>query len=352
MNGAPKEKLLAKGGFVPTGLPDDFWSAMEPPLDPEVAEVVLGASHAEREPSTEEMPTRQGTIRNDGYVVRTLEAALWAFGRSTSFEEGCLLIANLGDDADTVAAIYGQLAGAFYGYSGIPAEWRNKIALKGLIEAMAEELFDMSNRIDPCPHPSTPASIIPSTSDTADAVAGGATLVMPTTEPPEQRVTRFVVKPAADEAGGGFQHGTHQGVGGGVDGNKERAGGAFWGGGVAAHYQRLEDAYVAIKTKIRARSYHTIEAFEQDVSAMILIRQPTPEPNTTTSEDAGGASKTAKHDDDNPESHEASTGKRTLRAEETVEKAKDALTEEFAARAAIDKVNVRMMLQTAMMLQT
>lgn len=57
----------------------------------------------------QEMPTRQGTIRNDGYVVRTLEAALWAFGRSTSFEEGCLLIANLGDDADTVAAIYGQV---------------------------------------------------------------------------------------------------------------------------------------------------------------------------------------------------------------------------------------------------
>lgn len=79
---------------------------------------------------------------------------------------------------------------------------------------------------------------------------------------------------------------------------------------------------------------------------MILIRQPTPEPNTTTSEDTGGASKTAKHDDDNPESHEASTGKRTLGAEETVEKAKDALTEEFAARAAIARVNVGMMLQT------
>ncbi|CAM9883597.1 unnamed protein product [Ectocarpus fasciculatus] len=335
MNGASKEKLLAKGGFVPTGLPDDFWSAMEPPLDPEVAEVVLGASHAEREPSTEEMPTRQGTIRNDGYVVRTLEAALWAFGRSASFEEGCLLIANLGDDADTVAAIYGQLAGAFYGYSGIPAEWRNKIALKGLIEAMAEELFDMSNRIDPCPPPVPPASSIPPTSGTADAVAGGVTHAMPTTEPPEQRVTRFVVKPATDEAGGG-----------GVDGNKGRAGGAFWGGGVAAHYQRLEDAYVAIKTKIRTRSYRTIEAFEQDVSAMTLIRQPVPEPNTSTSEHADGVSKKPTHDDDMPESPEASYGKRTLEAEETAETTKDALTEEFAARTAIDAVNVRMMLQT------
>ena len=48
-------------------------------------------------------------IQNSGYVVRSLEAALWAFGRSTSFEEGCLMVANLGDDADTVAAIYGQV---------------------------------------------------------------------------------------------------------------------------------------------------------------------------------------------------------------------------------------------------
>lgn len=51
----------------------------------------------------------EGTIQNSGYVVRTLEAALWAFGKTASFEEGCLLIANLGDDADTVAAVYGQV---------------------------------------------------------------------------------------------------------------------------------------------------------------------------------------------------------------------------------------------------
>lgn len=100
MNGASKERLLAKGGFVPDGLPRDFWSSMEPPLDPEVEDVVLRASHAEKEPPI---------IRNSGYVVRTIEAALWAFGRSTGFEEGCLLVANLGDDSDTVAAVYGQV---------------------------------------------------------------------------------------------------------------------------------------------------------------------------------------------------------------------------------------------------
>lgn len=68
MNGAPKEHLLAKGRFVPECSPHDFWSAMEPPLDPEAAEeAVLRALHAEKEPPT---------IRNSGYVVRMLEVAL------------------------------------------------------------------------------------------------------------------------------------------------------------------------------------------------------------------------------------------------------------------------------------
>lgn len=53
IGGAPKDRLLASGGFVPQGLPEDYWSAMEPPLHAEVAEVVLGASHAYREPPDE-----------------------------------------------------------------------------------------------------------------------------------------------------------------------------------------------------------------------------------------------------------------------------------------------------------
>lgn len=60
-------------------------------------------------PRKETSSRQEGTIWNSGYVVRTLEAALWAFGRSASFEEGCLMVANLGDDADTVAAVYGQV---------------------------------------------------------------------------------------------------------------------------------------------------------------------------------------------------------------------------------------------------
>src|SRR5213593_760418 len=96
----------------------------EHPLAPEIDEVAAG-SFRRKEP-----PDIQGT----GYVVRSLEAALWAFHKSTSFREGCLLAVNLGDDADTTGAIYGQVAGAFYGDSGIPELWRSKLAYRRLIE--------------------------------------------------------------------------------------------------------------------------------------------------------------------------------------------------------------------------
>ena len=68
-------------------------------------------------------------IKGSGYVVRSLEAALWAFHHTSSFSEGALRVVNLGDDADTTGAIYGQVAGAYYGYEGIPAAWRSRIAI-------------------------------------------------------------------------------------------------------------------------------------------------------------------------------------------------------------------------------
>ena len=61
-----------------------------------------------------------GEIRGTGYVVESLEAALWCFLHTETFETAILKAANLGDDADTTAAICGQVAGAFYGESGIP----------------------------------------------------------------------------------------------------------------------------------------------------------------------------------------------------------------------------------------
>ena len=56
------------------------------------------------------------------------------------------LAANLGDDADTTAAVYGQLAGAFYGEQGIPAVWREKLALHDTIESLADQLFALSRK--------------------------------------------------------------------------------------------------------------------------------------------------------------------------------------------------------------
>ncbi len=75
-------------------------------------------------------------IRSSGYVVHTLEAALWSVARTGNFENAVLLAANLADDADTVAAVTGQLAGAFYGLRGIPETWLSRLAWKDrLLEA-------------------------------------------------------------------------------------------------------------------------------------------------------------------------------------------------------------------------
>lgn len=83
-------------------------------------------------------------IRGNGYVVDSLEAALWSFERTTSFEEAVLCAANLGDDADTTAAICGQLAGAFYGEAGIPQHWQDRLAWTERIRALADRLHDAS----------------------------------------------------------------------------------------------------------------------------------------------------------------------------------------------------------------
>lgn len=66
-------------------------------------------------------------ILGSGYVVESLEAALWAFWNHDSFEDAVLAAANLGDDSDTTAAITGQIAGAYYGLSAIPRHWLEKL---------------------------------------------------------------------------------------------------------------------------------------------------------------------------------------------------------------------------------
>lgn len=87
----------------------------------------------------------EAAIRGTGYVVDCLEAALWSFSRSSSFSEAVLTAANLGDDADTTAAVCGQLAGAYYGAAGIPSYWIERLAWRDDIVRLAEALYHASS---------------------------------------------------------------------------------------------------------------------------------------------------------------------------------------------------------------
>ena len=77
-------------------------------------------------------------IKSTGYVVDTLEAALWCVLTTNNYRDCVLKAVNLGDDTDTVAAIAGGLAGALYGYDNIPVEWRNTLIRKDYIEEMCK----------------------------------------------------------------------------------------------------------------------------------------------------------------------------------------------------------------------
>ncbi len=103
-------------------------------LAPRIDAVAAGSFRAKDPPA----------IRGTGYVVAALEAALWAFARSRTFEEGALLAVNLGDDADTTGAIYGQLAGAHYGVEAVPAHWRERLALRERIETLTDGLLALA----------------------------------------------------------------------------------------------------------------------------------------------------------------------------------------------------------------
>lgn len=80
-------------------------------------------------------------IKASGYVIKSLEAALWAFYKTRSFKAGALKAVNLGDDADTVGALYGQLAGAYYGIDAIPKQWKADLKSIQQISKYAECLY-------------------------------------------------------------------------------------------------------------------------------------------------------------------------------------------------------------------
>lgn len=86
----------------------------------------------------------RSAIRSTGYVIDTLESALWCVSETTSFRGAVLLAANLGDDADTVGAVTGQIAGAVYGISAISEEWFNRLAWNVRLAEVADRLFRAS----------------------------------------------------------------------------------------------------------------------------------------------------------------------------------------------------------------
>ncbi|MGC8643060.1 MAG: ADP-ribosylglycohydrolase family protein [Isosphaeraceae bacterium] len=89
---------------------------------------------------------READVRGSGYVVQSLEAPLWCFWQTSSFEAAVLKAANLGDDADTTAAVCGQVAGAFYGEQGIPAHWLERLVMREAIADLADRLHEGQKR--------------------------------------------------------------------------------------------------------------------------------------------------------------------------------------------------------------
>ncbi len=129
IQGVSKEVLLSHRFSPVKGL----WEGA--PMCVEIDEIASGSFKRKDPPE----------IVGKGYVVNSLEAALWAFSRSSTFQEGCLLAVNLGHDADTTGAIYGQLAGSYYGVECIPNAWRSCLAHTDFIHAMGERLFTAAN---------------------------------------------------------------------------------------------------------------------------------------------------------------------------------------------------------------
>lgn len=118
LHGQPRDEVL-----------DPAWPTLQRlveihPLHPEVLEVAQGSFRRRVPPQ----------IQGSGYVVRSLEAALWAFHDASGFEEAVLRAVNLGDDADTTGAVCGQLAGACWGERSIPPGWLEGLAGRDMIE--------------------------------------------------------------------------------------------------------------------------------------------------------------------------------------------------------------------------
>jgi ADP-ribosyl-[dinitrogen reductase] hydrolase len=120
LSGEPKAHVLAPEGFSPQS--------------PKVAAIARG----------DYLRKSRDQVSGLGYCVASLEAALWCFHGTASFAAAVLEAANLGYDADTTAAITGQLAGTYYGVEAIPEGWLERLHMRAEIERLAERLYEVS----------------------------------------------------------------------------------------------------------------------------------------------------------------------------------------------------------------
>lgn len=125
LRGESKEQLLDQNFYKS----HQAWFGQIPLVD-EVREIAEG--------SFKKKNGHADGIRGKGFVLESLKAALWAFwSDENSFEKGVLAAINLGDDTDTTAAIYGQLAGAYYGYDALPKRWKKRIYAQKFIRCLS-----------------------------------------------------------------------------------------------------------------------------------------------------------------------------------------------------------------------
>lgn len=120
-------------GWAPEHIINVGWASTGPAFD-EMAARVISTDPAER--AAWEKDT-------SGYIVNGLRLAVHGLLDFGSFDEAVLAIANMGGDADTNAAIYGQLGGAYFGVEAIPASWRSTLYQGEEIDALARALVDL-----------------------------------------------------------------------------------------------------------------------------------------------------------------------------------------------------------------
>jgi ADP-ribosylglycohydrolase len=125
MHGLPRDEVLSS-----------IWEPLQQlwasgPFHPAIDEIAAGSFRSRQPPQ----------IVGSGYVVQSLEAALWAFHDAQDFRTAALKAVNLGDDADTTGAVCGQLTGAYWGEAGIPVEWIDGLVRLDMIEQVLDGLL-------------------------------------------------------------------------------------------------------------------------------------------------------------------------------------------------------------------